>query len=226
MDTTLERDVEQVCNLVASKFNGNSRTILGIAGPPGSGKSTLAESVVRALNTRHADAPRYAALLPMDGYHLDNRILEDRGLLPRKGAPETFDAWGFCRAVQGLTGQEQEGFFPTFDRNLDLAIANAVAIAPSVPVVVVEGNYLLLNSDPWQSMQSAFSATVFLCPPMTILRERLIQRWIDHGLDPAAALARATQNDLPNAQTVIDQSNRADLHLQQGQPELAGKAAP
>ena len=221
----IEQDIERVCDLVESRMQDGVRTIVAIAGPPASGKSTLAESVVRSLNNRHQGPTPFAALLPMDGYHLDNQILESRGLLARKGAPETFDAEGFCETVHQLANPVREGFYPKFDRQLDLAIANAVAISPDIPVVVVEGNYLLLQSDPWQSLSKRFAATVFVSPPLQALRDRLHQRWISHGLDSEAALARATQNDLPNAETVISKSRQADLHLSQNYADIDGRYA-
>ncbi|MEP0941250.1 MAG: uridine kinase [Rhizobiaceae bacterium] len=223
MQSTLDHDVAQVCDLVENCAKDTARVIIGIVGPPASGKSTLAEAVVQKLNHDIAAAddaavaavPARAALLPMDGYHLDNRVLAPRGLLNRKGAPETFDAEGFSKAVHELANPSHEGYYPIFDRDLDLAIANAIAISAEIPVVVVEGNYLLLRSEPWQSMRNAFTATVFVCPSMATLKDRLYQRWIDHGLEPEAAMARATQNDLPNAETVIQQSYQADLDLTQ-----------
>lgn len=216
MGTTLNADVDQVCNLIADKIAGKPRILIGIAGPPASGKSTLAEAVVRRLNAEHDRDVPHSALLAMDGYHLDNRLLKARGLLARKGAPQTFNAHGFCQAVHQLAKPGEEAFFPTFDRERDLAIANAVAISPETPVVVVEGNYLLLNTDPWRSLRAAFAVSVFVRPSIDMLRERLVQRWLTHGLDAQAALARATQNDLPNAKTVIEQSQEADLMLDQG----------
>ena len=215
MGTSLKQDVDQVCKLVADRIEGRNRIIIGIAGPPASGKSTLAEAVVDRLNAQHKSDVPYAALLPMDGYHLDNRILEARGLLARKGAPETFNAFGFCQAVRQLANPDQEGFYPTFDRNLDMAIANAIAISPMTPIVVVEGNYLLLKVDPWSSLRDLFAASVFISPSLETLRERLYHRWVSHGLEPEAALARATQSDLPNAETVRAQSQDADLNLGQ-----------
>ena len=218
--SSLERDVQQVCDLVSQNKCDIGRTIIGIAGPPASGKSTLAEAVVDALNKAgDSDVPQ-ATLLPMDGYHLDNRILESRGLLPRKGAPDTFDALGFCDAVRALTDITREAFLPRFDRQLDLAIANAIVVCPGTPVVVVEGNYLLLASDPWASLQDVFAATVFVSPTLDQLRARLIQRWLDHGLDHAASIDRAEKNDLPNAELVLAQSTEADLSLTQNHSEF------
>ena len=217
MENTLQRDVKSVCKLVDDLTAQEGRVIIGIAGPPASGKSTLAEAVVQRLNDQHTGPVAQAVLLPMDGYHLDNRILEARGLLARKGAPPTFDAAGFCDAVQLLAKAERESFHPTFDRTLDLAVAGAISIGSETPVIVIEGNYLLLNSEPWNRLREVFTATVFISPPVEVLKRRLHQRWIDHGLDSDAALRRATQNDLPNAQLVISHSRNANLHLQQDQ---------
>ena len=211
---TLENDIQLVCDLANSKRVAGKRTIIGIAGPPASGKSILAEAVVHCLNQEETETPA-AALLPMDGYHLDNRLLESRGLLTRKGAPESFDAHGFCDAIQRMSSATRESFHPKFDRQMDLAIANSMAIHPHTPVVVVEGNYLFLNSEPWASLRDIFSATVFMSPTIEKLRDRLQQRWIKHGLDPAAAMQRATGNDLPNAELVLSESREADVLLNQ-----------
>ena len=224
-ESTLEQDVELVCNLVKSERISGSRTIIGIAGPPASGKSTLAEAVVQSLNNSEPSVFPQAALLPMDGYHLDNRILESRGLLARKGAPETFDANGFCDAVRRLSLATRESFHPKFDRQMDLSIANAISIQPETPVVVVEGNYLLLESDPWSSLSEVFAATVFVSPPLEDLKDRLQQRWINHGLDPAAAMQRAVGNDLPNAELVLRESREADRCLNQNYTEFGVRYA-
>ena len=78
-----------------------SRLLIAIAGPPAAGKSTFASALATRLNR---DAPR-AAIVPMDGFHLDNRILVDRSMLARKGSPETFDAVGFIHMIQRLRCQ-------------------------------------------------------------------------------------------------------------------------
>lgn len=223
--STLEQDVELVCELVRSRIQKGARTIVGVAGPPASGKSTLAEFVVRALNKEGKTVAPMAALLPMDGYHLDNRLLESRGLLARKGAPETFNAYGFCEVVKRLSVAKRETFHPKFDRQMDLAIANSIAIHPETPVVVVEGNYLLLTSQPWSSLREVFTATVFVCPSMEDLRDRLQQRWIKHGLDPQTAMLRVTGNDLPNAELVVRESHEADLRLSQNYTEFGVRYA-
>ena len=229
MNTTLEQDADRVLELIQNRLRdgsaGNHRIMVGIAGPPASGKSALAEAVVQKLNDGMNGSSPQAVLLPMDGYHLDNRILESRGLLARKGAPETFDSEGFSAAVQQLAQADQESYHPKFDRQMDLAIANAIAIPAEVPTIVVEGNYLLLNSAPWSSLKQVFGATVFVCPSQEALQDRLHRRWLDHGLDGEAAMKRAMSNDMPNARTVIEQSSKADLFLDQNYTEFGVRYA-
>nr|WP_321461938.1 nucleoside/nucleotide kinase family protein [uncultured Cohaesibacter sp.] len=219
---SLKRKTQAVCDLVDRLKKPGRRTIVAIAGAPASGKSTLAAEVVKALNAKgdakgnaieaEHESPN-AALLPMDGYHLDNRILKAHGLLARKGAPQTFDAVGFCEAVKGLANSSALRFFPTFDRNLDVAIAGAIEIAPSTPIIVVEGNYLLLRSAPWDGLAEAFTASVFVNPGLELLRRRLNKRWLRYGLDPEAAAKRTEMNDMVNARLVHEESRPADLML-------------
>ncbi|TCP41826.1 nucleoside/nucleotide kinase family protein [Rhodovulum marinum] len=174
------------------------RRLVAIAGPPGAGKSTLAAAVTAALAARGEQA----VLLPMDGFHLDNRLLEPRGLLPRKGAPETFDFEGFA-AMLTRVRSEARVILPVFDRARDIAIAGAAEIAPETRIVVVEGNYLCLDEAPWRRLSALWDHSVFLDVPLAELERRLVQRWLDHGLAPDAARARALGNDIPNARRVV-----------------------
>ena len=213
-------DVARACALIARNRHPHGRTVVGIAGPPGSGKSTLAARIVdemnRRVNRRSGPGIPDAALLAMDGFHLDNALLDARGLLARKGAPETFDAVGFCRTLGLLARENQPVYAARFDRALDLAVANAVFIDPATPVVVVEGNYLLLRSDPWRQVHEVFAATIFLRPAMDSLRRRLEARWIAHGFSPQQAAAWCRDNDMVNAARVLKGSAGADLVLTQG----------
>ena len=187
---------------------GRARYVFAIAGAPGSGKSTLAETLLAALE---AEAPGAAALMPMDGFHLDNAVLDARGLRARKGAPETFDVDGLSVALDRVRAADRPVAVPVFDRVLDLARAGAVVIAPDQRVIVIEGNYLLLREPPWEALASRFDRTLFVEAAEDELARRLVARWLHHGLDPAAARTRAEGNDLPNARLVAARSNAADV---------------
>lgn len=190
----------------------SDRYLVAITGAPGCGKSTLASELARRLNAQG----RKSIVVPMDGFHLDNGILEARGLRPRKGAPETFDAPGFLRLIRALkTGGEV--FAPIFDRTRDLAIAGAVAVPAAARVVIVEGNYLMFDEPPWSELAGLWDLSVRLDVPMPELRARLIHRWLSLNYSSAVATRRAEGNDIPNAQRVIDRALPCDYNLN-GEP--------
>jgi len=191
------------------KLPQTGRQLVAVVGAPGAGKSTLAEAVVEHLKL----TGRKVQLVPMDGFHLDNRILSARGLLARKGAPQTFDAAGFLSMVQRLV-EGEDVIAPTFDRSLDISIAGAVEVPADVELLVLEGNYLLLDQPIWRELKQYWDLSVYLDVPVEELERRLIQRWLDHGLDPQAAQARARGNDLVNAKFIIENSLTADLSIQ------------
>lgn len=179
------------------------RRLVAIAGPPASGKSTLAETAAAELAV---------PLVPMDGFHLDNRVLTQMGLLPRKGAPETFDLGGFTRLIAALAGGEA-AFAPLFDRAQDLGIAGAIPVPASAELVLVEGNYLLFDEPGWRDLAAFWDFSVWLDVPTETLEQRLITRWRNHGLSEAEARARAEANDLPNARRIQGARLPADLTL-------------
>lgn len=207
------RDITEHVNLLAEPIHEmraeRGRIIVGLAGAPGSGKSTLASELARRLTQQKCPA----VVVPMDGFHLDNAVLEARGLLNRKGAPETFDVRGFVFAMQRLkTGEEV--ILPIFDRQRDISVAGALVVSPDVPVVIVEGNYLLFDKAPWSDLAGLWDLSARLHVPMPEIRSRLIQRWLNHGLSRAAATRRAEFNDIPNAQTIIGHALPADLTIE------------
>lgn len=183
--------------------------MIALAGPPGAGKSWLAEWLSDTLNAESAGS---AAILPMDGYHFDDRILETRGLRNRKGAPETFDVAGLHHMLGRLKlNDEDEIAVPVFDRDLEIARAGARIISRNVQYLIVEGNYLLLKQPPWSSLRDMFDVTVMIEVPEEALRPRLVARWQAYGLSPDEIAAKVEGNDIPNGRFVRDASAAADF---------------
>lgn len=212
MDSLPEHARIVVSCLGKMPVNAGLRMVVGIAGPPGSGKSTLAAHVADVLNARQ---PGCAALVPMDGFHLDNAELDQLGLRAVKGAPQTFDTAGFVDLLRRARQAGSVIWYPVFDRSQDRALPNAAEINERVEILVVEGNYLLLPEGAWSEVGALLDFSVMLRPSLETLEARLIERWTDLGLAPEAARARALGNDLPNAQLVLANSASADLYLPQ-----------
>ena len=146
----------------------------------------------------------------MDGFHLDNSILLERNLIDVKGSPGTFDVRGFAELISRL-GNEPEIIFPKFDRDNDLAIAGAGFVSEECDLVLVEGNYLLLDAPFWRDLWKYWDFSIFLDVESKLLRERLLQRWLDQGLSLDQAKKRVNDNDLVNLKTVVCSSSVADF---------------
>ena len=183
----------------------SGRALLGITGPPGAGKSTLAAELVSALGPR-------AALVPMDGFHLSNAVLRSLGRRGRKGAPDTFDAAGYGRLLARLREPTSDVVYaPDFDRELDEAVAAAIAVPPEVDVIVTEGNYLLLDDAPWPTAAAHLNAVWYLELDDEERRRRLVARHQRHGMSTHEARAWTEGTDEPNAVAVAAGRGRADL---------------
>lgn len=186
------------------------RMVVAIAGPPGAGKSTLVDQLQAAL--RADGLP--TQILPMDGFHYDNAILDARGLRHRKGAPESFDACGLIRLLQALASPEAPDIaVPVFDRAADLSRGSARIIPAATRVLLVEGNYLLLDRAPWNALRPLADVTAMLDCPFEVLEARLMRRWLALGLPETEARARVEGNDLPNARLVLTESAPAALSV-------------
>lgn len=212
--------LETVADLIAPLLRG-TRVIVAIAGPPGSGKSTLAEGLaarfdrLRGAEQRGLGAyeHRTAVCVPMDGFHLSNMELQRLGLADRKGAPETFDGWGFVHLLRRIRAGEELVYAPVFDRRHNVSIGSALPVFPSVELVAVEGNYLLVPDDPWVRAKPLYDVSVYLDVPEAVRVPRLIRRQRTRGLDAAAAHDWVHRSDEANARLVATTREYADVVL-------------
>jgi pantothenate kinase len=181
------------------------RRLLGITGAPAAGKSTLAGSLTAAL------APD-AVLVPMDGFHLAATQLRRLGRLDRKGAPDTFDAAGYLALLRRLCDRTEDVVYaPEFRREIEEPIAGAIAIEPSVRLIVIEGNYLLAPTPPWDELRDLFDE-VWYCERDERKRVAyLIQRHHEYGKSPEEARHWALGSDQRNAEFIATTRSRADI---------------
>ena len=198
-------DVDTLLARARGLIAGDRRSILGVAGPPGGGKSTLAHQVVAALG----DA---AALVPMDGFHLSQSELVRLGRRDRMGAPDTFDAAGYAALLARLRARGDDVVYaPEFRREIEEPFAGAIAIPRSVPLIVTEGNYLLVEAGDWARVQPLLDEAWYVDMDEDTRLGWLIQRHIDFGKTPDAARAWVLRSDQANAAVTAATRDRADV---------------
>lgn len=200
--------VGRILSLLSERRYDDPRVVVGIMGAPGAGKSTLAAAIADRLGRR-------CALVGMDGFHLAQSVLDRDGTAPVKGAPETFDPGGYVALLQRLVSTPRALVYaPQFRRDLEESIAGTVRVGTEVDVVVTEGNYLLLDSPPWDRVASLLAEIWFLDTPEDVRQRRLIARHVAFGRTPQAAWDRVTAgSDGTNARLVLASRPRADVLL-------------
>jgi pantothenate kinase len=192
---------------VADLLSSGTRQILAIVAQPGAGKSTLAQ----ALLAHYGDAVQ---VVPMDGFHLANSELDRLGRRGRKGAPDTFDAAGFVSLLQRIK-QQQPGddlvYAPEFHRELEEAVAGAIAVQAGTPLIIVEGNYLLMDDAPWRQVRHVVNESWFLDVPDALRQARLLARHMRYGRSYSDAQDWIANTDEPNAVRIAHTRVNASL---------------
>jgi pantothenate kinase len=203
--TTL-RSIDKVADVVRAAARAGSRTIVGIVGAPGAGKSTIAAQLAQQLP---------AALLPMDGFHLPQARLVELRRRDRMGAPDTFDVGGFIRILTAIRSDDfgNSGIrilAPGFDRGIEEPVPDAIEISPKFPYLIVEGSYLMLDSEGWERVAPLLDLTFLVDVRGDIRIPRLIARHVEFGKTPEDARAWALGPDQRNAELIEATAARAD----------------
>jgi pantothenate kinase len=209
------RSLPPLLDRAESLLSAGGRHLLGIAGPPGAGKSTLAQWVETALSARHPDGSALVGQVPMDGFHLSNATLADRGLRHRKGAPDTFDVEGYLKLLQAVrTEPDRAHDAPAYSRVLHEPVPGAHRIPPTARLIISEGNYLLGGLPGWEDVRKIFDEVWFLAEDPTVTRERLIARQLAGGLSPDAAREWVDRSDMANTEVVNARKDTADVIIE------------
>ncbi|ACL41449.1 phosphoribulokinase/uridine kinase [Pseudarthrobacter chlorophenolicus A6] len=200
-------ELAQAVDALRRRLDPGTRTILGIAGAPGSGKSTLAARLQEEFGAGTA------VVVPMDGFHLGNAVIDGTPLRARKGAMDTFDAGGYLSLLRRLAARDEAVVYaPEFRRTLDEPVAASIAVPADVPLVITEGNYLLADQEPWKEIRAQLDEVWFLETPHELRISRLVARHVSFGMPPEAAEAWANGPDEANA-VLIRSTRHAASHI-------------
>jgi pantothenate kinase len=176
--------------------------IIGIVGPPGSGKSTVAEGLSDQISSPHA-------LVPMDGFHYPQDTLRALGRRDRMGAPDTFDTEALTELLAQVARRTHPVVFPEFDRTIEEPIPGSITVMPDDEIVVLEGNYLLVEDADWSRIGKLLDASVYIDIPEDLRLERLIRRHVDFGKSLAEATEWVMRVDQANARVIEETRVRA-----------------
>lgn len=197
---------EEAKAIVAERASGTARTIIGIIGKPGGGKSTLSKYLLKGMD------PSLVSVVPMDGFHLSNKVLKELGKSDRKGAQDTFDVKGFTTLIARIKSDTTDPiYYPVFDRSIEESIAAQGVVYPSTRVVIVEGNYLMHDKDGWEEVLPLLDQSWYAYLDEDIRISRLISRHIAFGKDPESAKAWAKGSDQVNAELIETGVARCDF---------------
>jgi pantothenate kinase len=176
--------------------------VLGIIGPPGSGKSTVAHALSDSLQVPHC-------VVPMDGFHYPQETLRALGRRDRMGAPDTFDTTSLATLLEAVVRRTDPVVFPEFDRTVEEPVPGSIVVLPSHELVIIEGNYLLVDDEWWSQIAAFIDLSIYVALPEDIRLSRLRQRHLDFGKTPSETDEWMARVDEPNARVIEATRTRA-----------------
>ncbi|XP_058748701.1 ATP-dependent kinase-like protein notR' isoform X3 [Vicia villosa] len=200
------------------------RFFVGLAGPPGAGKSTIAHEVARRINKlwpekassfdSQVQPPNVAAVIPMDGFHLYRSELDamknPEEAHARRGAPWTFNPTRLLTCLKNLRVQGSV-YVPSFDHGVGDPVEDDIFVNLQHKIIIIEGNYLLLEDGVWKEISSLFDEKWFIDIDIDKAMHRVLKRHISTGKPRDIAKQRVENNDRLNAELIMKSKKNADI---------------
>ena len=206
------------CGSLIGGTDSARRLMVGIAGPPGAGKTATAAILSATLEELACGAR--PVVVPLDGFHYPNTYLDAhtgpdhdgrlRSLRALKGWHVTFDA-GRARELLRRVRAGDVLRLPAYSRALHDPVEDSLSVDPGCNVVLVEGNYLFLDEEPWCRVRELFDLRIFITAPVDVLCRNVTERHVRGGKPPDQARTHVATVDLPNIRAVLPTERHADV---------------
>ena len=196
----------ELLELVVEAHRGPRRGLIGLTGPPGSGKSHLAAGLSAWLRPP-------APVVPLDGFHLPQAVIDAKGLADRKGSPDTFDPQSYLKLLTEIARPAGRGVLlaPRFDRSIEEPVPDAIRVTPADRLVITEGNYLLLDESPWAQIWPVLDLCAYLETDDETRVSRLVERHVRYGKPRLEAERFVRESDEKNAELIKGTRDQADF---------------
>jgi len=194
------------------------RIAVFLAAPPAAGKSTLCCYLEKLSRETPGLTP--VQCVGIDGFHYYQDVLDSHSIYRNgelislakiKGAPETYDVKKLRGLLEDLNEDAQ--LWPMYDRRIHNPVENAVEIREDI--LIIEGNWLLLDEAPWNTLACDYS--IFLALGDESQLERIVQRKMMGGFSEEHAREIVRRNDWPNICRCMASSRCGDLNLRKNQ---------
>ncbi|KAG7839814.1 hypothetical protein KL942_003425 [Ogataea angusta] len=215
------RDIDHLVDILVrfhEQKSAGQRVIVAVCGAPGSGKSLISERVISRLNERFGK--QIGVVVPQDGFHYYMKDLlqmdDPDTMVARRGADFTFNAEGLVKLVRQIREHpEEEIYAPSFDHKIKDPVEHSIVIRPENQIVLLEGNYVCLDKEPWSEISRIADASWMVVARPELIRERIVRRHLEAGISKTKEEAekRADGNDMVNGKYVMEHSREIDLAI-------------
>ena len=183
------------------------RQIFTLNGPAGAGKSVVA--TILELIFKEEDSRFQFMNVGLDGFHLSNEVLKEKGLMDVKGRHDTYDNDLLFEKLSEFKKGESI-VFPVYSRQDHNPVADRLPTSNQNILLLIEGQWLLRNKPEWTRVSDLSTHNYEISATTEQMKEGVIDRHVRGGKTEAEATKFYTDSDLKNTEEIQKNSIKAD----------------